>query len=378
MMNRRDLLHSGLLGALAWGAGAGRLRGQEAKAEKGPAADERVNKALDEVREKHHLPGLIGAVARGGAIAAIGAVGVRKVGYKKPIEIGDEVHIGSDTKAMTATMIGTLVDEKKLGWSATVREVFGDKAARLHKDFQAVTLWDLLTHRAGLPADGPWWGLKGKTTTDQRRDLLTRMMSPKPKSPPGKKFAYSNVGYALAGLMAEQVTGRSWEVLMQERVFTPLQMKSAGFGAPGASGAVDQPWGHHILGGAPVPSQTDNSPPLGPAGTVHCTMADWAKFAGQHMKDIKGEPRLLKPETLEKLHTPPKGEQYAGGWIVADRPWAGGTALTHSGSNTMWYATIWIAPVRNFAMLVATNVGGAQAQAACDQAVGALIGLRLT
>ena len=68
-----------------------------------------------------------------------------------------------------------------------------------------------------------------------------------PSARPGTSI-YSNVGYALAGLMAEQVTGHSWEDLMRKRVFEPLGMLSAGFGPPGHAGRVDQPWGHQPIG----------------------------------------------------------------------------------------------------------------------------------
>lgn len=370
MLTRRNLLQAGALGLAVLPAGRTRAEDKE------PRADERVNQSLAVIRDKHHLPALFGAVVRGDAVTALGAVGVRKVGDPTPVKPGDQVHIGSDTKAMTATMLGTLVDEGKLDWSSTVRAVFGDRAKKLHRDVQGVTLWHLLTHRAGLPANGPWRSLKGKTTTDQRRDLLTRMMSAAPASAPGTKYAYSNVGYALAALMAEQVTGQSWEALMHARVFGPLAMISAGFGPPGTRGKVDQPWGHTALGKVFVPIQSDNAPALGPAGTVHCTLADWGKFAAQHMDEsaVKVSPRLLKPDTLRKLHTPPeKDEVYAGGWGVLQRPWAGGTALSHSGSNTMWYATIWVAPIRGFALLSATNAGGKDATAACDETIGALI-----
>ncbi len=61
------------------------------------------------------------------------------------------------------------------------------------------------------------------------------------------------------------------------------------------------------------------------------------------------------------------------GWAAAQRGWAGGTALTHAGSNTMNFAVVWMAPKRNFAVLVATNQGGDVAPQACDEAAGMLI-----
>ena len=134
-----------------------------------------------------------------------------------------------------------------------------------------------------------------------------------------------------------------------------------------------QPWGHHLDGRDIKPTQRDNAPSMGPAGTVHCSISDWAKFAALHLAGERGDSKLLKPATLKTLHIPPPSCEYAGGWQVVERSWAGGAALNHNGSNTSWYATIWLAPARDFAVLVATNQGDKQAAGACDQAASALI-----
>jgi CubicO group peptidase (beta-lactamase class C family) len=337
--------------------------------------DPQVIELLESIRAQHKLPGMVGGVLVGDKLTAVGAVGVRKLGDDAKMTIADRVHIGSCTKAMTATRIAMLVEEGKLRWDSTLAEVFPDLKPKLHENLAAVTLEQLLTHRSGLPADGPWWQLQGSSTTEQRRDLLTRWASWKPPQPPGKKFEYSNAGYAFAGLMAEQVTGKSWEDLMTEGLFQPLGMKSAGFGPPGAKDRLDEPWGHTAGG---KPSQIDNSPPIGPAGTVHCSLPDWAKFVAVHLQGAQGQGKLLKPETFRKLHAPaPGNDNYGFGWGAVERPWAGGVALTHSGSNTVWFATVWIAPQRNFATLVATNQGGETAARACDEASAALGRLHL-
>ena len=207
----------------------------------------------------------------------------------------DQVHLGSCTKAMTATLIGTLVDQGLLSWSSTIRSVFPELASRIHPDFQAATLSHLLTHRAGLPHDASWWRLPGRTTTDKRRAALLELMGRAPATKPGTAYAYSNAGYVLAGLMAEQMSGRPWEDLIRTRVFEPLGMSSAGFGPPGLPdrdrGRIDQPWGHRDSGGRVDPVREDNAPCMGPAGTVHCTMADWGKFASLHLRAAEGKAR---------------------------------------------------------------------------------------
>ena len=380
MIRRRDVpLAAAAHGLAIWsGSAIAQTKGPDKKKTATAAppvhTDARVSRILAPVRDEHHLPGLIGAILKGKRLAAIGALGIRKIGSSEPILVTDQVHLGSCTKAMTATMIGTLIDAGKLSFGTTISQVFPEAAPGLHPDFQSVTLSQLLTHRAGLPPNAPWWHLSGETTTDKRRDLLVRVLGDAPQSRPGTKYIYSNVGYALAGLMAEQVTGLSWEALMRERVFEPLGMQSAGFGPPGHPDRVDQPWGHHPSGSEIRPTRQDNAPAMGPAGSVHCTVPDWAKFAALHLRGAQGKASLLKPATFRALHTPPPGFDYAGGWRVAERSWAGGRTLAHNGSNTNWFVAIWIAPARDFAVLTATNQGGAAGDEATDQAASKLIG----
>ena len=104
------------------------------------------------------------------------------------------------------------------------------------------------------------------------------------------------------------------------------------------------------------------------------SMADWMKFVEIHLRAARAEAApILKPETFRTLQTPPKGQDYAKGWIVASRPWAGGEVLTHTGSNTVWFCCVWVAPAKNCALFAATNVGDAAAQSVTDLAVTAIL-----
>jgi CubicO group peptidase (beta-lactamase class C family) len=379
MIARRDFLRAlgagqlPLISGSVFGQTRGKAKRRSAAQPTNVQADERVNRVLDPVCGAHHLPGLIGAILTGNRLAAIGAVGMRKYGSPEPIRVSDKMHMGSNTKAMTATVIGMLVDAGKLTWASRISDVFPDVAPELHPAFRAVTLSHLLTHRAGLPHDVPWWELPGETTTEKRWSILTNLLTNAPSSKPGTRYDYSNVGYVLAALMAETVTRQSWEQLMSERLFAPLEMTSAGFGSPAQSGMVDQPWGHHASGNDIRPTLQDNAPAIGPAASVHCSVPDWAKFAALHLGGERGRARLLRPATFRTLHTPPPGFDYAGGWMVGDRSWANGRVLTHNGSNQSFFASIWLAPERDIALLVATNQGDHEGQAACDQAVEALV-----
>jgi hypothetical protein len=96
-------------------------------------------------------------------------------------------------------------------------------------------------------------------------------------------------------------------------------------------------------------------------------------LANANLQAARGHSELLKPETFQFLHVPPGKSEYSGGWIVVNRPWAKGRTLAHNGSNTMWYATVWIAPEIDTAYLVVTNQGGSAGQKVCDTAVSEMI-----
>ena len=393
MIRRRRFLGAASLGLISAWQGRGALFAQDPKPKakskakttpkaalknaSGPplVADEQINRILGQARtDGRRLPGMIGAVIRGEEIAAIGAVGIRKIGSPDPIRVDDAVHLGSNTKAMTATMLGTLVDEGKIRWDSTIREVFPQQADLIHPDYLRVTLNQLLAHRAGFPHDLPWWEMgEAGSVVEQRRALMARALQDPPRTRPGSTYEYSNVGFVLAGMMAEKVANAPWEDLMRRRVFGPLGMTSAGFGPPGTRGRSDHAWGHRASGNLVEAVHDDNPPSLGPAGTVHCSVPDWAKFASLHLRGSYKGVSLVKPETLKALHAPGPGEEYAGGWLVGDRSWAGGRTLSHTGSNTFWYCTIWLAPARDFALLVATNAGGKPAEDACEEANKGLI-----
>jgi CubicO group peptidase (beta-lactamase class C family) len=375
-------------GATSPDAGAGSSDGGGA-ADAAPATDAGPPPAdlaatLEPIRASYGLPALAAAVLDGDRLAALGAVGLRSAGDTVAVTTDDAWHLGSDTKAMTATVAATLVEEGVLAWDETMPELFPDFAASMDPAFTTVTLAHLLAHRAGLTGDlgaepALWnmlWDLSADPTA-LRAWLAEQLLTRPPTVPPDVTYVYSNAGYIVAGAALERATGETWEALIAARLFGPLGMSSCGFGAPATPGTVDAPWGHSGTTGAYTPvapgPYADNPPALGPAGTVHCALADWAKFAALHLAGARGESTFLSAATFAELQTPWPGGDYALGWIVVDRAWAGGFALTHAGSNTMFFANLWIAPAKDRALLVATNAADTAAATAVEDVLGALI-----
>ena len=358
--------------------------------------------------------GMVAAVLRGERIIAQGAAGVRKRGTAERITLDDRFHLGSAAKAMTATLVAMLVEEGKLNWTTTLGELFADTVKPMHPAWEKVTLRQVLAHRAGLRFDpdglvrvlnlylARYASLRSRpesmrsseeTLPQQRLEIARQALSRPPGIPPGTKYWYSNVGYILAGAVLERLTGRAWEDLMRERLFQPLGISTGGFGPPGTAGKTDQPWGHSSILGKPLdPGSPAAEFPLfySPAGLVHMTITDWAKFIVLHLRGDPANPHchaaLLKLDTFAELHavvpaTSSKGwfmrggtflvtgdatpaVTYCAGWFISPAGWAKGTRpgdtgrrLWTGGSNARWNCVTSIAPELDFAVLVMCNRG---------------------
>lgn len=346
-----------------------------------------LEQTLEAQREKHGLVGLAGLVLKDGDVREVAAVGLRRRGHPVAVTTDDLWHLGSVTKAMTATMIARLVERGVLDWTTPLPDLLPGKTEGIHSGYHSVTLEELLTHRAGLPANFSFFSNFERPPIDgelpgKRLQAVLKILAQAPVHPPRNAHLYSNVGYTLAGVVAEQATGASWEELMEREVFTPLGIISAGFGAPGSAGSIDQPWGHQTILGltkravAPGPN-ADNSAILGPAGTLHMSLQDWARFARAHLTLPEDEGPLLRPETLQRLHRP-QLEDYAYGWVAGDPGELGarGPLLWHNGSNTMWYALMLILPEHRMAVLFASNDGDMKAAEAAMQAAAQAVAAR--
>ena len=159
-------------------------------------------------------------------------------------------------------------------------------------------------------------------------------------------------------------------------------MKSAGFGPQASLGKTDAPLGHLMVDGKPkamlAGPNGDNPLILGPAGTMHMSVLDFAKWVAWHAGEGKRPPALVSTEIVKKLHTPvigtgvredappgtPKTGKYALGWGEVTEDWAPEPVITHTGSNTMNLALAMFWPQTDFGFVIMTNIAGTAADEA--------------
>ncbi|HTU52985.1 MAG TPA: serine hydrolase domain-containing protein [Acetobacteraceae bacterium] len=389
-MHRRELVPAALLSGALLAPLAARAAAQTVPLET----------TLQPYLGRYGLPALAAAVQTGGTLAAAGAVGTRRAGFDIPVTRRDPFSIGSDTKAMTSLIAAIFVEQGKLGWQTTVAEVFPELAGTMNAGLKGVTLVQLLSHTSGIPSDNDaFFALMIESfaqdglNLDELRYWLVKKWSPLPlESPPGTRFAYSNMGYTLVGAILERTAKSTWEELIVEHVFTPFGFATAGLGPAASLGRVDAPLGHLPRENAPPKPMLagpngDVPEIIGPAGSAHLSIVEFASWAGWNAGEGRRPPSLVRPETLRKLHTPvikipmpgaapgtPAAGGYGLGWGTITADYSSEPLIQHSGSNGMNLAMVMLQPKHDFAMVMATNVGGTKADDALRALAAALYG----
>ena len=327
-----------------------------------------LSELVTELQKDEELVGMGAMVFHQQLLIAETVSGERKIDSGVALSLSDQWHIGSVTKSVTATMIGRLVEAGQLNWQTTVADIFTKevKSGEIAKSWRRATLEQLLTHTSGVDGNFPstvqsLWPKEGKERTDERRKQVLKILQQAPNNAPGTTFQYSNLGYTIAGVFAEHVTGKSWEALIRKEVFTPLKLSTAGFGPPkDGENKLSQPRGHQkgLFGfGSPkaVSTDADNTPIMGPAGTIRMSMRDLSTYANEHLLGELGKGKLVKPKTYKILHRP-KLDNYAAGWVIQTTK-SGHQMIWHNGSNTMWYTLVVIFPELELSVVVMANDG---------------------
>lgn len=340
---------------------SGAVAGQQAQTTAAPPED--PGKVINEMRRAQHVPGVAVVVVRSDGQPRVYVSGERRIGKGDPITPADRMHLGSLTKAITATVIGVLAEQGRMTLETTIGQAFPELSAKSRPAYRNVSVRQLLTHTAGIATYRtreslqPLLALKG-TGTEQRYAFVEHVLAEPPRYLAGTRSEYSNAGAAIAGAMAERISGSPYRQLVQDLVFEPLGGHAA-FGNPGLA-ATPQPWGHArtVLGTVTEvsPASVVYTTPLAiePAGDVSLSPQDYGRFLQLHLRGLKGRDGVLKATTTQELHR--RGS--AMGWSLMMRGEV--ESHEHVGSYGAYVAYATIQPARDLAVGAFTNMGGGQ------------------
>ena len=275
------------------------------RAQTGRDIPSEISAYAEQVRTQWKIPGLSLAVVHGDSLVFSGGFGVREKGKTTDGDgewtaVTDSTlfHIGSMTKAFTAAVIASLVDEGRLRWDDTVKHILPDFEWYDDSVEAVMQVRDLLTHSTGLVAQA---GTYIPNLGYDRDDIYRMFRYIEPVYPFREKFAYNNITFIIAARIIETVTGCSWEDNIRERIFIPLGMSSSVPGSEGYLQAGRKASVAHYFGYSRGRNGGRGSiyvTPLygeeralhwvdviGPAGSISSTAADMARWVRFHLNN---------------------------------------------------------------------------------------------
>ncbi len=284
------------------------------------------NHYIEQTFNRWQLPGLAIAVVDQSGIRYIKTLGVKKVGEHNSIDKNTIFRIASLSKALTSTLAFKVLKENNISLDKAFYRVVPDFKTADPK-FRNVSIRNILSHTSGLSNDLYADLIESNFSYNELKNRLTKV--PKIETP-GKRYAYQNFIYSLAGEAVSNITGRAYEDVLAEKIFKPLQMYNSSAGAESFLNNSNKALPHVFSN-----LKFYNSPKklistyytVSPAGGVNSSIQDmgrWlhAQYGGTKILSARDVSELTKPiipygeknRNLLWKQKRYKGSYYALGW----------------------------------------------------------------
>jgi CubicO group peptidase (beta-lactamase class C family) len=308
-------------------------------------------------------PGFAVAVVQRGRPAFVRGYGWADVESRRAVEPGTPFYIASATKSFTALAAALLAHEGRLELDAPLSRAFPGLTLRPPLAADSITLRSLLTHTSGV--DIPGMTYRTAYSGEHTPEVLMRLLSgavPRPE----RGFAYTNVGYVVAGMAIERAAGASWKDVLDERVFTPLGMEHTTAYASEAARwerPLATPYQAGETGLRPA-SRTKTDATMHAAGGMITTAEDLARWLQVQLGSGSVDGRQLFPAAViaetHRAQAAPGGtfyrftrDGYGLGWYTGS--YEGEPLLHHFGNYAGWRTHVSFMPRAGVGVAVLTN-----------------------
>ncbi len=317
-------------------------------------------------QSQQRLPSVVGGLVRDNVLIWSGGAG-RVEGIVPDADV--QYRCGSITKTFVAVQVMRLRDEGRLDLTDPLER-------HLPGAFDGVTIAQLLSHSAGLRAEtaGPWWE---RTRGGDFADLVAHSLQDPEEARlarPGRRFHYSNVGFALLGELVATLRGAPWQQTVRQELLRPLGMTRTTTRPerPHAAGFAVHPYADLLL-----PEPEHDAGAMAPAGQLWTTVADlarWMGFLAGSASDMGSA--VLATSTLEEMREPQavddrRGEPWTGSHGLGLQIWNSGgeRSFGHGGSMPGFLAIMRIDPGSgDGAIVMANSTSGLRPALASDLA----------
>lgn len=325
---------------------------------------------VERVMREWDVPGLSIAVVKDGKVLLKKGYGVRELGKTDAVDTQTLFSCASTTKAMTAMVMGMLVDEGKLKWDDAVTRYVPELRLNDAYATRELRVRDLLIHNTGLASTDYFWGLADFTW----QEMIQRLVYVKPAYSFRSGYEYQNTMYMIAGVVIERITGKSWTDVMTQKLFQPLGM-TATVPERILSDSQNMTRPHYPVKGEIRVLGYGKHSFIGAAGGVWSNVDDMAKwmqtlldsgrYAGGRLVTASTFRELFKPQTIVPQNeyptfrvVKPHWTTYGLGWFQID--YRGKMVNFHTGSLSGLTAIIGLLQDEKFGVYVFGNYDHAE------------------
>jgi len=304
----------------------------------------RLDRFLDRLADKSKAMGSL-TVARDGKVLYSRAIGYGRIDGtdKQPLTTASRFRIGSITKMFTSVMVLQLAEEGKLKLTDTLDKFFPQIPSS-----QKITIAQILEHRSGIHDSILDRKLRSSPPTEAitKDEMLALIARGASDFEPGAKYAYSNSGYLLLGLLLEKVTGKPYADSLKERITSRIGLADTYAATGNIDVSKNESLTYFNLGGTWKQMPETHPSLLFSAGAIVSTPNDLVRFV-QALFDAK----LVSRESLAVMKTI-RGEVGVG---MASFEFAGRTFYGHTGGADNYGAWLAYLPEERLAFAYATN-----------------------
>ncbi len=340
------------------------------KAQTQPISAKQIDSLTELVLKTFNVPGIAVGVVKDGKLIHAKGYGVANLSTGKKVDENTLFGVASNSKAMTAAVLGQLVDEGKIKWDDRVTDYIPEFKMYDPYVTDAFTIRDLLTHRSGLGLGAGDLMMFPDGSNFTKKDIIHNLRYLKPVSDFRTKYDYDNNLYIVAGEVAERASGIKWEDLVEQRIMKPLGMqKTAGslYRLKDNTNAVRP---HAPVDGKLQVLDIDWSESANAAGGIWSNVTDWSKWVIAQMNHGKyGEGlqnKIFSAEVHDETWTPqtvikagtaaPYNTHFAAyglGWFLSDVK--GYKQVTHTGGLAGMVTQVVMFPELQLGIIVFTN-----------------------
>jgi len=329
-----------------------------------------LDTAFQRVMKDQKAVGFAVAVVQKDKIIYAKGFGYRDLEKKLPVTPNTLFAIGSCTKAFTASLLGILNNDGKVNFDKSPIDYLPELRFYNKEMDDEIKVNDLMTHRTGLPRHDYSWYLFRSSSRDS---LMKRIKYMEPTAGVRQIFQYNNFMFLLQGMIAEKITGKSWEENIKEKIFTPLGMNTSNFSVHTMEKSNDASLGYAVVKDSII-KKLDyyEIDAMGPAGSINSSVNDMAKWVITwiHGGKYNGKEILPAPYVSQAMSSqmvaasgfPDKeipDEQfnnYGFGWFLTS--YRGHYRVEHGGNIDGFSASTSFFPTDSIGIIVLTNQNG--------------------